>query len=289
MVLNLGTAPVVAAYLGTTPVTRGYLGSIEVASWFQPDQLAGLLTWYDASDNTTLTVLAASKISQITDKSGNNLTLTQGTDANRPTIAATFLPPNGRQAMRLGGSQYLLNEAVSFAAGDVTSFCAFRLGGTATSGARLFAWGRAGIADAASGGTMLHYRSAATQTAAVYGGTGIAAAALVYDQWCVHSATRLAAEVRSAVDGGTDVVVTASVSTPLGPLTRVALGSALVAGGGGNASTWLGGFGEQFSYSRLLSAAERAACEGYLAWKWGTQALLPAGHPWAARPPPRGS
>jgi hypothetical protein len=37
--------------------------------------------------------------------------------------------------------------------------------------------------------------------------------------------------------------------------------------------------------SALLSTADRQRLEGYLAWKWGLHANLPAGHPFRNNPP----
>ena len=39
-------------------------------------------------------------------------------------------------------------------------------------------------------------------------------------------------------------------------------------------------FGELIFYTTSLTAAQRQQIEGYLAWKWGLQANLPAGHPY---------
>jgi hypothetical protein len=36
--------------------------------------------------------------------------------------------------------------------------------------------------------------------------------------------------------------------------------------------------GEILIYSSVLSMVDRQAVEGYLAWKWGLQGNLPAGH-----------
>jgi hypothetical protein len=39
-------------------------------------------------------------------------------------------------------------------------------------------------------------------------------------------------------------------------------------------------------YNRTLTTSERQTVEGYLAWKWGIQANLPATHPFKNFPPP---
>jgi hypothetical protein len=61
---------------------------------------------------------------------------------------------------------------------------------------------------------------------------------------------------------------------------------------GGNQSagaTYNGLLGEAILYPSQLSTANLQNNEGYLAWKWGSQALLPSGHPWAGGPPSVGT
>jgi hypothetical protein len=41
---------------------------------------------------------------------------------------------------------------------------------------------------------------------------------------------------------------------------------------------WVGFISEVLSYNTTLTATQRQQVEGYLAWKWGTQASLPGGH-----------
>lgn len=43
---------------------------------------------------------------------------------------------------------------------------------------------------------------------------------------------------------------------------------------------------EVLQYSTSLSTADRQLVEGYLAWKWGLTADLPASHPYKVNPPP---
>lgn len=48
---------------------------------------------------------------------------------------------------------------------------------------------------------------------------------------------------------------------------------------GDNATSFQGVFYEIIAYSSVLSTEDRKVVEGYLAWKWGLQHDLPAGHP----------
>ena len=46
-----------------------------------------------------------------------------------------------------------------------------------------------------------------------------------------------------------------------------------------------GYIGELITYPSVLSTTDRQKIEGYLAWKWGLQGSLPAGHPYKTAPP----
>jgi titin len=50
-------------------------------------------------------------------------------------------------------------------------------------------------------------------------------------------------------------------------------------------AAFLGNVGEVMCFAAPLNTVQRQAVEGYLAWKWGTQASLPVGHPYTASPP----
>lgn len=63
--------------------------------------VAGYAAWYDASDASTITETGTG-VSQWDDKSGNGRHMTQGTDANRPSLQAGVL--NGRSVVRFNGT-----------------------------------------------------------------------------------------------------------------------------------------------------------------------------------------
>ncbi len=46
-----------------------------------------------------------------------------------------------------------------------------------------------------------------------------------------------------------------------------------------------GGIGTFLYYNTALSTSDTQAVEGYICWKWGFQASLPAGHPYVSAPP----
>jgi hypothetical protein len=77
--------------------------------------------------------------------------------------------------------------------------------------------------------------------------------------------------------GGAWHVVYLQLATPASGAT-LTLGSA--------SAPWEGSLGEVLLLSAPLATADRQTLEGYAAWKYGTQAALVGGHPYAAAPPP---
>jgi hypothetical protein len=55
--------------------------------------------------------------------------------------------------------------------------------------------------------------------------------------------------------------------------------------GGGGRGTMAGTISEVVIYNTGLTTTQRQRVEGYLAWKWGLQASLPAGHPFKTAAP----
>lgn len=74
------------------------------AAPFSPLDLPGLTAWYDASDATSFTFSSGSVVSQWNDKSGNGLHLTQATVGNQPARTGT---QNGRATVVYGEDDQL--------------------------------------------------------------------------------------------------------------------------------------------------------------------------------------
>ena len=68
-------------------------------SGFNPQQIANITAWWDASDASTIT-LNATTVSEWRDKTGNGRHLMQGTALNQPTYAAADL--GAKATVRLG-------------------------------------------------------------------------------------------------------------------------------------------------------------------------------------------
>jgi hypothetical protein len=111
-----------------------------------PVAVKGLAAWYDASDATTLT-LGASVIGQVTDKSGNSLTLAAVNSgaSSTPTYSASGL--NGHPALVFNGTSSYYQSTLSTAPGTNPPHTIFVAGrGTANKFGALVAY-----SDTASG------------------------------------------------------------------------------------------------------------------------------------------
>ena len=88
-----------------------------------------------------------------------------------------------------------------------------------------------------------------------------------------------------AATSRTDFWINGSVETTSANGTYTALTSILFRRGS-TAASWFDSFvGEVIVTDFVLTAAESAQVQGYLAWKWGTVDLLPVSHLYKRRPP----
>jgi hypothetical protein len=79
------------------------------------------------------------------------------------------------------------------------------------------------------------------------------------------------------INGGTESVsVTAALNIPAGSNSLIGAGAGLAVNGL---------IGEIIVTSSLAFTDNRQRLEGYLAWKWGLEANLPANHPYKLLPP----
>ena len=75
-------------------------------------------------------------------------------------------------------------------------------------------------------------------------------------------------------------------TNPSGTLLTRASDSFGIGGAGNGINPFKGAVREIIFYNKVLTDTERKTVEGYLAWKWGTQGSLPAGHTYKSAPPP---
>lgn len=256
---------------GWTSATPGAGGSVRLdrtgptAPGAPPDQVAGVVAWLDASDGSTITH-SGGALSRWADRSGHLNDATQTTPGNRPTYVAGA--QNGKAVARFasGGGQWLslpsLTPRAILVAGRKEALGNYNvIIGASAAGNSYLAFGTSGglgnaIAQNGSGAALSPSASEASWQ--VLGGV---------DDGSTITAYRNGGAGTPASTGG-------SVWSVDGIAVNPTAGFRLA-----------GDLGEVVIFDRVPAVADRQLMEGYLAWKWGSQASLVGGHPYATVSP----
>ena len=245
---------------------------------FAPPVPANLSLWLDASDASAMTV-SGSSVSAWNDKSGAGNNVSQSTAADMPQLIAAASGINNRSVLSFDGSSQFLQTAgnfVTYVQPVVTIFLAEKQGSLPSEyafsmyGSAPFLTQRFSLTDPWSGNSILwDYGDASNNRVNVA------------NQWTgVHVAEM----------GGNETAGTAYLSfdgTQVGSITGVTTPPAF------SSPLYLakfdtvyfnGSLAEMLVYSRALTPSEAQDVEGYEAWKWGTQSLLPSTHPFSEHP-----
>lgn len=232
-----------------------------------PNLATGLLAWWDASDESTVT-LNAGNVSRLADKSGNGWHLAQATAANQPAYARNAI--NGRNAMTWSNTNHRLVNS-SFVATTPTVYSVFRV----RSGYSVGATKAPIVWDTfPAGSRFVHYvqensttnllftreDGAASKTATymiAFGGTYVTCCVTFSaGHWIVASGRRQA--IATAGGNGFGGISVGNLRGNPNP--------------GAPNYNFDGQICEIVVYSSPLSDAQRLGVERYLAAKWGTSA-----------------
>ena len=223
--------------------------------------------WLDASDSGTIT-LNGSTVSQWDDKSGNSNHAAQATASIQPGVDASTL--GGLQSLSFSGGQRMtLTSAVSIGT-EQTVFAVIR---RSTAGTHMIPLG----ADSPGGYPWYWYTD--NYLYAEFGLT-------TYNRANLSTITgnfmicgqRSGTTLTIWKDG---VALTTTTSSSTGGTEYNQVGARRIA-----SSEFTNGLiGEIVVVSGALSTDTRQLIEGYLAWKWGRTAALPADHPYKSAAP----
>ena len=268
-------------YNGRVYQSRIPLSPPSVNPYFNPRQLTGAtcIQWLDASDPTTLT-LSGSTVTQWNDKSGLSNNVYQNGASNCPT----YVPSSN--ALNFAGGGGLWNSTGYVLSSNVTFLSVIISPGSG--------WGQWGT-------LWGHYRN--------NGGAGHDADIQFrqvnltgYVSWHTNNNNNTYFTIPPAntvtmysctMSNGVNMFLqqTYSGSTTSTTYTE----SVMTIAGGTMASFWVGREDDDRQYNGLLcetvyyqtvlTTIQRQTVEGYLAWKWGLTASLPAGHPYLNVPP----
>lgn len=237
-------------------------------SGFDPRRIAGLVGWWDSTDNSK--IVTDTGVSSWADKSGNGYTLTQSTGANQPTLSNI----NGRQAFEYNGSSQFLESTaaglVAMATGaDRPPLTFFLVLASDTNNAA-----RHCAAFRSTTSSNPFYASIRPGTSAQWGGIYRANAAtqIVPTSTATYSASVpyvVTTAVGSSYVGranGTEVINASNTVTGQIDCNRFAVGAAAAAA----AANYTDGLiGDVLIYNRVLSASEITRVERWLAGKFG--------------------
>lgn len=232
--------------------------------------------WLDGSDISTMTLTTG--VSQIRDKNGSGRSFSQSTTSSQPQIITTnwtslpVLSFNGSTHTMLSSSN--ISEFISNSSYHVLSV--LRVASTVGFGAGLGDGAKAVWSE--NGGFVGTTFRANTVQSYVWDGADKTVGTLYTDNTGAIITTGLSSGLnRIRLNGGTETTVASgNVGTS---------NNAAILGRSYNNNFLSFELGEIVFFSSALSEVNLQRVEGYLAWKWGLQGNLPAGHPFKNRSP----
>jgi hypothetical protein len=260
--------------LGLTTVRRPPGG----AAWTPAYLGASLALWLDAEDTDSIT-LNGSNVAQWSDKSGNDRHATQATAANQPTYTASAYA--GKPALTFDGVNNNLEVNYNYSGDKATIYAVVsRLGGGSTEQWVFSSYGGvygtplvAPMWTTAPGNDWATYSTAFLSNGAELPTDGT--------PFALGLASDISGSVLDAFTNGTRSAQHATGARYTEGGARNFIGAEV----NGNSRFLSGRISEIIQTETVLSTTDRQKLEGYLAWKWGLEASLPAGHPFRNSPP----
>jgi hypothetical protein len=250
--------------------------------------------WLDAADAATVTTVSGA-VSQWNDKSGNARHATQGTAGNRPAYTGNSL--NGLATIKYDATNDFLSLANTSGLTSATSFYLYGVRSstvastTETLTNRSFLVGLTGIYQMGAGPSGLLTNETATfivgpdtpsfnpRIGANAANYSIAAnSAEIYHAFGTNTSATYGARVNGSPITSFLIADAAGRTDPAG--CDPALTGFNIGGTGGASNGAVVDFAEMMVLTTAPTLSNTQRIEGYLAWKWGLTANLPAGHPY---------
>tara|TARA_R110000787_G_scaffold108959_1_gene217391 strand:+ start:161 stop:955 length:795 start_codon:yes stop_codon:yes gene_type:complete len=254
------------------PILRGIAGSLPAIPW-TPSEISPFF-WNDPSDTDTITS-SGGLVSSLQDKSGNNRNATQPTGSLQPTTNSTAV--NGLNILEYGSSFMSADTVAPVLDGVSKQFTLFEIA-QRNAGFSGSGWSLSSGDSATNTNVMLNgYTGSGGVSRTIIigsGGTAFVDNTLPVGAY-VHSVVYDAATLESRFNGqAPDIKVKSAGTISANKFTIGSLGHSAYG------QFWDGAIGEVLVFDSALSVDDIQLVEGYLAWKWGLQANLPANHPY---------
>jgi hypothetical protein len=257
--------------------------------------------WFDFSNASSVTEVSGT-VSQINDLSGNSGHLSQGTAGSRPTY--TIAQQNGLNVATFDGAANFLSLASDFSLG--TAHAIFLIGKPSAT-----ITAATSHQCVLSGGSYTHPSTTTSEFifslgsvtgnltnerlsslviahdvlgANVYG-RGKTDANISGGFFASTAYTTASNQFRGRFNGADDLATASSVGSFVSTNTRYPTFLRHLGSRGGASNFFSGEVWEVAVFTSYLSQTDTELIEGYLAWKWGVQASLPGGHPYASAAP----
>jgi hypothetical protein len=235
--------------------------------FFTPTQLSNLSVWYDAADAGTLST-SGSAITSWRDKSGNGFTATA---ANSPTYGTVV--QNGKNTVSFNGTNQTFSTSHTINSALHTLIIVHRPA-TLAQNTSVLRWQSGGpyvvfpyYFNAAPRGYITSYDGTVLNS----GGTTLLDNSVTTNFNIIICTVQSGSQLMHR-DGTQQASTTEVLTSSITP--ALFIGSL-----GGGSEYFSGSIAELIVYNSFLSTTQRQQIEGYLAWKWGLVASLPANHP----------
>ena len=245
------------------PITR--------QSYFQPTQISGCISWYDATDSSTIT-LSSGSLTQWNDKSGNGRNLTAVSGFANATVSSAYqnglnvfnFSGNGLYRTAAGNVSYPQDVYIIVALKSLTTHVdVLGMGDTASDNFN-------SLTFAESAASRWHNGSSfgARQTISTTDETSLS---FLLIQWSIANSNYLLRR------NGIQLIQasqTYSFNAPSTSAFQIGFRHPNI-----NSANFSGYIGEIVVFNSQIESTQRQQVETYLAQKWGLTSSLPTGHP----------
>lgn len=240
---------------------------------FQPTMINNLTLWFDGSDTNYMS-LTGSTITQILDKSGNG----RDTTAAFGTTIVNSNALNGLNTMQFISSYF--TGLLNYPGNTITTFVVGSIDSSSDATARLMSYSRSGVTDNTGVTVTTLARNSGTNLITARNSLNYTATFPALSEYFIAFANQRETYGFIGINGADPSLnvntITANFSTSIYAIGQNA---------GIPSPSYYGNVAEVLVYLQTLSSVDRQDVEGYLAWKWGLQSVLPSTHPYKNEQP----